>query len=76
MVATLTDPRLALWDRRAVLMRVRAQQRVTFKTLCGCERCGDAAAREQLAGLIHKNTQDIDAIEDLITDQYRCSVGQ
>jgi hypothetical protein len=68
MVATLIDPRLALWDRRAVLMRVIAMQRVTFKTLCGCPRCGDSEARKQLAGLIHKNAQEIDAIEDLITD--------
>ena len=69
MTTTMLDPRLALWDRRAVLMRVIASQRAAFKALCGCPRCGDQDAREQLAGFIHKNAQEIDMLENLITDR-------
>jgi len=68
MTTTMLDPRLALCDRRACLMVTITQQRAAFKAMCGCPRCGDAEAREQLAGQIHKNRLELDDITDAITD--------
>jgi hypothetical protein len=66
---TLTDPRLALSLRRARLQNTIAMQRAALKVMCGCDRCGDGAARSELAGLIHRNLLELDDLTDAITDQ-------
>lgn len=69
MTTTMLDPRLALCDRRACLQITITQQRAAFKAMCGCLRCGDAEAREQLATFIHRNTLELDDLTDAITDR-------
>jgi hypothetical protein len=68
MVATLTDPRLALADRRAVLQGVLRLQRTALKAICGCDRCGGQGAREQLVDAIGKNVRSVSELSDLICD--------
>lgn len=71
---TITDPRLMLCDRRAVLQSVIAKQQAALAELgCGCGRgtCMDEAAREQLATLIRRNARSVSDLTDLITDYPR-----
>lgn len=68
MVATLVDPRIALCDKRTILLSAISRQRAAFKATCGCGRCGDAVWREQLARAIHNNLLELDDLTDLITD--------